>query len=120
MTAAPSRASRIEKWSTDMGYSYEVVCDHHGEHCEPNDPVPVCYEIICGTCGFRFGEHYGATPAECPAEDSALDGAYREEDESKRRYWTDKPVPEKGHFVGASDADLAAITEILGVQFTHA
>jgi len=108
-----------------MGYSYNVVCDH--ENCDLDDDDPVCYEIICGTCGFRFGEHYGATPAECPAEDSALDGAYREEDESKRRYWTDAvpgvfgvPTAEAGTYQGASDADMAALTLLLGVQSTHA
>jgi hypothetical protein len=95
--------------------SYNVQCDHGLEHCEPGEIEPICYEIVCGTCGFRYGDHYGAEPAECPAEDSHPDHPYREEDEDAQRYWTDLPEPEKGSFTGASEADMEALALLLGV-----
>jgi hypothetical protein len=92
--------------------SYNVVCNHG---CEPGDIEPVCYEIVCGTCGFRYGDHYGIEPAECPQPNG-----HREDDDNERRYWTDMPerdlpTAEKGSFTGASDADMEALALLLGV-----
>ncbi len=98
-----------------MGYSYNVVCDHGQSSCEPDEEI--CYEVICGTCGMRYGWHYGAEPAECPRPDGK-----REENEDARRYWTDAAVPlkgERGDYSGATKADMAAVSELLGYNVAH-
>jgi hypothetical protein len=52
---------------------------------------------VCATCGQKYGNHYGymwPEPTDCPVMKEH--GPTREEDLSKRRYWTATPKPPLG------------------------